>query len=133
MPNVAMKHERDPRQVILDAIGDLSGFEIAQNEVLCATYLRPEKTHGGIVIPRSNLNEDLFQSKAHLVVKIGNACQFERVSQKTGRTLGLKIELHDWVVIRPSDALAMEVNGVHCRLVYDDQIRARIQNCEQVW
>jgi hypothetical protein len=127
-----MLHEKDPRQVILDAIGDLSGFEIAQNEVLCATYLRPEKTVGGIVIPRSNLNEDLFQSKAHLVVKIGSACQFQRVN-KSDRVLGLEINLHDWVIVRPSDALAMEVNGVHCRLVYDDQIRARIQDCQMVW
>jgi len=133
MPNVAMLHEKDPRQVILDAIGDLSGFEIAQNEVLCATYLRPEKTVGGIVIPRSNLNEDLYQSKAHLVVKIGSSCQFLRVSQKTGRTLGLEINLYDWVIVRPSDTLAMEVNGVHCRLVYDDQIRARIRHAEVVW
>jgi hypothetical protein len=107
MPSVAMKHEKDPRDVILDEIGDLSKFEIANNEVLVATYRRPEKTRGGIILTPYNLNEDLYQSKAGLVVKIGP----------------------DW----PSDCWALEVNFVHCRLVYADQIRVRIAYPGMVW
>jgi co-chaperonin GroES (HSP10) len=123
MPNVAMKHEKDPREVILDELGDISGFEIAHNEVLVATYMRPPKTRGGIILTESNLREDEFQSKAGLVVKIGPGCTFKNVS----------VKLHDWVVVRPSDAWALEVNFVKCRLVYDDQIRARIAHAGMVW
>lgn len=123
MPSVAMKHEKDPRDVILEEIGDLSKFEIANNEVLVATYRRPEKTKGGILLTPSNLNEDLYQSKAGLVVKIGPDCEFKNI----------EVELHDWVVVRPSDCWALEVNFVHCRLVYADQIRARIAHPGMVW
>lgn len=122
MPNVAMKHEKDPRQIILEELGDISGFEIANNQVLIATYRRPEKTRGGIILTPTNLNEDLFQSKAGLVVAIGPGCQFR-----------IPVALHDWVVVRPSDAYALEVNFVHCRLAYDDRISAKIPTPGMVW
>jgi Chaperonin 10 Kd subunit len=122
MTNAAMKHDKDPRDVILEELGDVSGFEIAHNEVLVATYRRPEKTRGGIILTPSNLNEDLFQSKAGLVVKIGNNCKMPP-----------GVQLHSWVVLRPSDAWALEVNFVHCRLVFDDLIRARITHPGMVW
>jgi co-chaperonin GroES (HSP10) len=45
MPGAAQKlkspAELDPKQEILDRIGDLSDVEIAQNEVLIAIYQRP--------------------------------------------------------------------------------------------
>ena len=66
MPNVAMKHEKDPKTLILESIGDVSDYEIGPRQVLIVTYRRPEKTVGGIVIVESNLREDLFQSKAGL-------------------------------------------------------------------
>lgn len=122
MPNVAMKHETDPKTELLKQIGDLSGFEIDPYEALVATYRRPEKTVGGIVLTRSTLEEDLYQSKVGLVVAIGEnfICR-------------LNVKLHDWVVLRPSDCWAQEVNFTHCRLVYGDQIRARITQPGMVW
>lgn len=123
----------DPRQEILDKIGDLAGYEIAHNELLVAIYMRPEMTPGGIVLPHQNLKEDLYQAKAHLVLKIGPGCAFKNI----------EIKLHDWVVLRPSDAWALDINMrpsildrkdfVPCRMVYDDQIRARIADPRIVW
>lgn len=123
----------DPKRAILDKIGDISGVEIAHNELLVAIYMRPEMTTGGIVLPHQNLKEDRYQGKAHLVLKIGPGCQFKNV----------QIQLHDWVLLRPSDAWQLDVNGdingldirdfVPCRLVYDDQIRARIAHPAMVW
>jgi co-chaperonin GroES (HSP10) len=130
MPNVAMKHEKDPRQQILEALGDISGYDIDHKEALIATYRRPEKTSGGIVLPRSNLDEDLHQSKAGLVVKIG--ASFHPLNS-AGERYGLQIKLHDWVVIRPTEAWALEVNFVHCRMTFHDMIRARIPQPEMVW
>jgi co-chaperonin GroES (HSP10) len=118
-----MKREKDPRELILHSMGDISGYEIANNEVLVATYRRPEKTSGGIVLTRSNLEEDLYQSKAGLIVKMGPTCDFPT----------MQIKLHDWVVIRPSDGWALEVNFVHCRLVMDKYVRARIKDPAMVW
>jgi hypothetical protein len=123
MPNVSMKHESDPRDVLLKQVGDISEFKICNNEVLIAIYRRPEKTVGGIVIPKSNLDEDLFQSKAGLVLAIGPSCDFPLVP----------IALHDWILVRPADTYALEVNKVSCRLVYDKYIRVKIPHPEMIW
>jgi hypothetical protein len=131
------------KQSILDKVGNLDGYEIANNELLCAIYLREEKTPGGIVLPHQNLKEDLYQAKAHLVLKIGAACRFMRFDAQAGINYGLPIALHDWVVLRPSDAWAIDINMrpsilsredfVPCRMVHDDQIRARIAHPGMIW
>jgi hypothetical protein len=131
------------KSAVIDKVGDLSGYEIAQNEVLVAIYMREEMTKGGIVLPYQNLKEDLYQAKAHLVLKIGAACRFVRTDTANGIEYGLPIRLHDWVVLRPSDAWALDINArpdllkredyVPCRMVYDDQIRARIEHPGVVW
>lgn len=123
----------DPKKEILDKIGDLSGFEICNNEVLLAIYERPEKSAGGIIMPHSNLKEDIYQGKSHLVVKIGPACDFPMV----------KIKLYDWVFVRPSDGWAVDVNMradildrtqfYPCRMIYDKHIRAKIPQPQMVW
>jgi len=146
MPATAIKPhvDIDPlKKRILDKVGDLSGYEIANNEVLVAIYMRDEKTPGGIVLPHQNLKEDLYQAKAHLVLKIGSACRFVRTDERTGVTYGLDIQLHDWVVIKPSDAWALDVNMrpnvlaredyVPCRMVFEDMIRARVADPRMVW
>jgi hypothetical protein len=134
MPNTATKiHIPDPKQDILEKLGDLTHFEIANNEVLLAIYRRDEKTPGGIIMTANTLKEDVYQGKVGLVVKIGPGCRFQN----------LNIGLHDWVVTRPSDTWALDVNAdpkalkredfVPCRLVFDDQIRARIAHPSMVW
>lgn len=137
MPQAATKPrpgaEYDPKQEILDKLGDLSTVEMARNEVLLAIYRRPEKTAGGIILTHNNLKEDVYQGKVGLVVKIGPGCVFPNID----------IQLHDWVVVRPSDTWALDINGdpkalkqedfVPCRLVFDDHIRLRIANPSIVW
>lgn len=133
----------DPKAEILAKLGDISGIEIAQNEVLIAIYMRPEKTSGGIVLPHQNLKEDRYQGKCGLVVKIGAACRFVRKSTTTDAEYGLDIKLHDWVVVRPSDTWALDINSdtealqvqdfVQCRLVYDTQVRMRVADPRVIW
>jgi hypothetical protein len=123
----------DTKQEIIDKIGDLSDYELAPGEVLLAIYRRPEMTAGGIILPASNLKEDLYQGKAHLVVKIGPGCDF----------FGLDVQLHDWVVVRPSDGWALDINTkpnildrkdfVACRHVQTKFIVAKIPHPGVVW
>jgi len=144
MPAPAAKQkEYDPKQELLDKIGDISRAEVAQNEVLLAMYMRPEMTAGGIIMPHQNLKEDRYQGKVGLVVKIGGACRFVRTDEKTGITYGIPIDLHDWVVVRTSDTWSLEINSdpnvsdprafTLCRLVYDDQIKMKIPFPGMVW
>ncbi len=131
----------DTKQQILAKIGDVSGFEIASNEVLLAIYQRPEKTPGGIIQTQPILDEDKYQGKVGLVLKYGTACRFEAVSE-TGIKYGIPIAVGDWVVVRPSDTWALDVNmsgtlnrddTVPCRLVQPHYIRAKIMNPAAVW
>ncbi len=125
--------EYDPKQEILDKLGDLSSVEIARNEVLLAIYRRPNMSPGGIAFTDNTLKEDIYQGKVGLVVKIGPGCAFPN----------LDIQLHDWVVTRPSDTWALDVSAhsnaltktdfVACRLVFDDQIRLRVANPSIAW
>jgi len=133
----------DLKKEILSKIGDVSEFEIAQNEVLLAIYRRPETTAGGIVLSRRILDEDVYQGKVGLVVKIGEHCDFERVDPYTNIKTGIPISLHDWVVVRPSDTWALDINMrsdalsskdfIACRLVKDSNIRAKIPHPGCVW
>jgi len=144
-------HEKDrfqrqadeQKNAIIKKLGDLSGFEIAQNQALLAIYQRPEMTPGGIIATHNYLKEDIYQGKVGLVVKIGAACRFQRFDPSTGTAIGLEVNLHDWIVIRPSHSWALDVNGhpdrllrdefVPCRLIYDDQLVARIAHPMMVW
>lgn len=56
---------------IMQALGDLSGFEIFGDNVLCAVFCRPKVTPGGIVLPDREVKEDWWQQKAVLIVKMG--------------------------------------------------------------
>lgn len=144
--NVAVKPEEifpDAKAEILAKLGDISGLEIAQNEVLLAMYMRPEKTAGGIIMPHQNLKEDRYQGKVGLVVKIGSACRFVRQDPNSRVTYGIPIVLHDWVAVRTSDTWSLEINAdpnvsdprafTLCRLVYDDQIKLKLPHPGMVW
>ena len=123
----------DPKQAIIDKIGDLSEYQIAAGEVLLAIYQRPEMSSGGIILTTNTLKEDLYQGKSHLVLKIGEGCDF----------FGLDVKLHDWVAVRPSDGWALDVNTkpgasdhkdfVPCRMVQGKHIRAIIPAPGVVW
>jgi hypothetical protein len=52
-------------------IGDISTLTLAANNVLVAVYKRPEKTKSGIILTDQNRDEDNYQSKVGLVLKVG--------------------------------------------------------------
>ena len=39
----------------------------------------------------------------------------------------------DWVIFRPSDGWAINVNGVACRLIDDTAIRGKVDQPDRVW
>jgi hypothetical protein len=128
MPAVAMKEDLDPRRKLLNIVdGAHIDYEVPDCHVLVATYRRPEKTRGGIVLPASNLDEDLYQSKECLVLLAGHGASFN----------GQPIEVHQWLVIRPQEAWAMEMifpkGSLHCRIVYDKYIKGRVLTPGSVW
>jgi hypothetical protein len=145
MPNVAVKPDPiDPeRQEIIDKLGDLSHVKVAQNEFLMAIYVRSNRTPSGLYMTDKSVKEDVYQGKVGLVVKIGAACKFVRTDEVTGRSYGVPVKLHDWVVVRPADTWAIEINAkpkvlekgdfVVCRLAYDDMVRMVVDFPGMIW
>jgi co-chaperonin GroES (HSP10) len=138
MPIMAMKHEVDPRDELLDDLGDLSGYEVTNNQILCAVYIRPNITSGGIYLTDKTVDEDRFQGKAALVVKMGPQAFVDTDNWR----FDVKAKVGDWIVFRPSDGWNITLpsktaksrkDGVLCRMLDDIHMRMIIPNPDAIW
>ena len=130
MPHMVMDHAVDPKHAIIEKIGDISGFDVYQNQVLCAVYIRPEKTKSGLYMTDANRDEDKIQGKIGLVLKLGPVA-FDDDSGKWFE--GVNVDLQDWIVFRPSDGWPVTVNGVLCRMINDNNVRGKVSHPDMVW
>ena len=138
MPSVAMLHEKDPKQEILDRVGDLSGVEVFGGDVLAAIYKRPEKTRSGIILADTTRDEDRFQGKVFLVLKLGPTAYLDDEGNKFR-----DIKEGDWVVARASDGWACTLNSangvttrdaaIDCRVITDINIRLRVASPDSIY
>lgn len=129
MPATAFAHTEDPAEKLLKDLGDLSALELFHTQVLVAIYVAPEKTAGGIIRPQSNIDEDLYQSKVGLIVKLG-----PQAFQSSGQwTWPDDIGLSDWVYFKVSDSFACAVNRVKCRILEDVDIKGRVSHPDTMW
>ena len=138
---VAAAALRDPRQALLDALGDTSGIEVFHNQVCVATYIAPPKifkNEKGEDVEWHSTDkgqlEDRFQGKAALVIALGPLAFKDDNIAKFG---GAKLAVGDWVMTRPSDGLEFfwgdGKSGVSCRLFDDTNIKARIRNPASIY
>lgn len=130
MPHMLMTHDTDAKDILLKELGSVDDFEITDNQVLCAVYIRPEKTKGGILLPGATTEEDKYQSKVGLIVRLGPSA-FVDESGKWFKDM--TFSLHDWAVFSPSDGWNITVNGILCRVLKDTNIRGRVQAADMVW
>lgn len=129
MPHMPMSHEEDPKQNLLEQLGDISQVELFHNQVLLAVYLRPEKTKSGLILTANHLDEDKYQSKVGLLVKRGPLA-FE---QDGNWFTGMTFQDHEWLIFRPSDGWSITVNGVLCRIFDDISIKGRAPHPDSVY
>ena len=130
MPHVAMLHDTDPRYKLLDEIGDVKDFELFNNQVLVAVYIRPQKTKSGIYLTEKTVDEDRYQSKVGLVHKVGSTAFDASFKEKYS---DVTVDLHDWLVFRPSDGWGITVNGHLCRILDDTDVRGRVAHPDLVY
>lgn len=129
MPHMPMSHEKDPKETLLEQIGDISEIELFHNQVLLAVYLRPEKTKSGLILTADHLDEDRYQSKVGLLIKRGPLA-FE---QDGNWFTGMTFQDHEWLIFRPSDGWSITVNGVLCRIFDDISIKGRAPHPDSVY
>jgi co-chaperonin GroES (HSP10) len=125
-----MNHEVDPKKSVVDELGDLNNIKVFNNQVLVAIYKRPQKTKSGILLTDDTRNEDKYQGKVGLVVKMG---PLAFVDDDETWFKDVEIKEGDWIFFRPSDGWQMNVHGVDCRVLRDVDIRGTINEPDQVW
>jgi co-chaperonin GroES (HSP10) len=139
MPAALMLHEVDPKEEIFERIGDISGVEVFGSDVLVALYMRPEKTKGGIILADATRDEDRWQGKVGIVLKLGATAYCDESGKKFR-----DIEVGDLVVFRPSDGWQVTLNSkkaglssreaaVPCRIVTDIHIRMRVSSPDEIY
>lgn len=123
-PKIAqISQAHDPKSAIIKAAGDLSQVTVNADLVLVGTYIRPEKTAGGIIRPKENVEEDQHQGKVGLVLKVGPLAYAD---WEDDGARGKSAALHTWVVYAIKDGWGLEVNGTPCRLIPYDKLRMQL-------
>ena len=125
-----MYHERDPRELLVEQVGDISDFELFNNQVLVALYLRPKITKSGILLTDQTVDEDIYQSKVGLVLKKGPTAFQDEEGQWFNN---VTINEGDWLVSRASDGWTITINSVPCKILNDVNVKGRISDVDQVW
>lgn len=121
---MAVNKPQETEEQIRAGLPHLAEFEVYHNKILVGIYMRPEKTSGGLYLPDTTRDEDRWQGKCAVVLKKGplafksdNAVQFDN-----------DVNEGDWVVFRVSDGFSIDVEGIHCRMLEDSHIQARISD-----
>lgn len=130
MTQMTMAHDIDPKQKLLEDLGDISNVEIFNNQVLVAVYIRPQKTKSGIYLSDKTIDEDRYQGKVGLLVGMGPSAFNDDNGQWFNQA---QFNLHDWLVFRPSDGWSININGVLCRMMSDTQVKMRIPTPDVAW
>jgi len=128
----------NPAKALRDAAGDLSEMDVFHNLVLAATYIAPAKEitrdDGSKVklhLPDRSLQEDRFQGKAYLVLKVGPTAFKDAAGVTFG---GVTVKEGDWIIARPSDGFELfkgdagAKEGASVRLFEDVHIKGRVSD-----
>lgn len=120
----------DSKESLRAEIGDISGMEIAHNQIIVAIYKRPERTKGGIILTDNTRGEDEYQSKVGLVLAVGPTAFNDPEGQWSWPP---NMGVGDWIYFRASDGWGVKVNGVMCRQMDDTRVRGRLDTPERIW
>lgn len=123
MTAVRMAHMVEPKKEIMTRVKGLVGcYQCIGADVLCAIYIRPEQTKGGLFLPGNQgiKKEDEFQGKVGLVLAMGPLAFTEDADHKWG---GVIPKIGDWVVWRVGDTLPLSLGDQKCRVVDEGCIR----------
>lgn len=142
MPQLKLKHDRDPKEVLLEEVGDVSGFVLVRNDCLIAMYERGDasdtsigqvsarQTESGLWVADKSLKDDKYMGKVGLVLSVGPDAfvSDDKVRFYTAANGDPLIQEGDWIVFRPQDGWPVQINGKSCRVVADYHIKARVDH-----
>lgn len=130
MPFMEMDHAVDPREHIRNSVGDISGIEVFHNQILVGIYVRPGKTKSGLYIPDKTKDEDKYQGKVGVILKMGSTAGKD---SGDGWFSDVTLNVGDWVLFRPSDGWPINVHNFDCRVLEDIHIKGRITSPDEIF
>jgi co-chaperonin GroES (HSP10) len=124
-------HDEPPRDVIWREVGPLDKIHPIHSQVLLALYIRPAtRTTGGIEIPETAVDEDRYQGRVGLVLKLGPRAF---VDEGGAAFHGFAAKPGDWVVYRPSDGMRFQIGKRDCRLIPDVGVKMILDEPDEVY
>ncbi len=108
----------------------LAEMDLWGNRVFLATYVTPQISKGGILMPEKRIDASRYEGKAGLVLKIG-ATAFKYDGAWPWESP--KAAVGDWVWYRASDAPEAGFNHVYCREIEDDLIKGTIKDPSKIF
>jgi co-chaperonin GroES (HSP10) len=131
-----MHHDVDPKEALLEQIGDISQITLFHNSVLVAVYKRPEKTASGIILTDKARDEDDYQGKVGLILKCGpDAFQDDTGKWRWSDNVGVG----SWIMFRPAESWSIGIIGddrkdkTLCRILNDTSIKGVVPHPDMVW
>jgi len=124
-----MTHDKDPRQVILDEVGErVKKIHPVLTQVLVCVYERPKVTAKGLYLPDSD--EDKWQGTVGLIVAMGpKAFTDDDVRDYDG----CRPKIGDWVVYRVGDTLRQLAGRRMLRLLDETAVRCIVDDPDVVF
>lgn len=118
------------KDIVMRQLGDLTGYTVLGTDVLVATYIKPRKTAGGIIIPDKGAEEDRYQGKIGLVIKLGEAA-FQFDGQYAYK--GTIPKAGDFVAFHTSDTREIGILGFSCRTVDSQLVRMIVPDPDAIF
>lgn len=133
MQAIKMQTDFDSKEEIINAVGEnLKEIPLTGAQVLIGIYKRPQKTKGGLILPDQTRDEDIWQGKVGLILKMGAMPMDDNDKQFFGE--GNLPKEGDWIVFRPSDGWPISVGKQPCRVLDDRRrIKMKIADPSIVW
>jgi hypothetical protein len=135
----------EAKQRIIKWFGDLNAFTLYNDDVLVATYARPDRTASGIIFAETNMSEDRFQGKVGLLLKAGpeafkfngnfafNGINVEKEPDRRDEWLEAIPKVGDWVAFFPSEGKEIGMRGGSCRVFRSDCICMKITDPRDIY
>jgi Chaperonin 10 Kd subunit len=126
-------HDEPPAEVIWKEVGPLDKIEVVGQYVLVCLYIRPAtRTTGGVEIPETAVDEDRYQGRVGMVLKLGPQA-FVDSDDPPVKFFGFKPQPGQWVVYRPSDGMRMQIGRRECRVITDVAVKLRLGSPDEVY
>ena len=118
-------NSEDPKKTILKWAGSLKDISITSDRILVATFARPQKTAGNVLLPDSQLAENRWQGMVGLLLAHGpTAWRYDGAYAYEGDPP----KIGSWVVYKPAESTEVAWRKMSCRIMRSESVLATLKD-----